>query len=413
MNETLKIAIVTETYVPEINGVAKTIHRLVQTLAGRGHRVQLVRPQLARDDRPRSGKIDEKFAPAVKIPVYRSLHMGLPAGRLLVRSWRRYRPDLVHVATEGLLGLSATRAARALGLPVVSGFHTDFVAFAPHYRLGWLAPVVGTYLRRLHNATDCTLVPTTALRRRLLAEGYDNVAVVGRGIDEGLFSPAERDGELRRQWGAGEDDIVALHVGRLAPEKNIDLVMRSFDAMRARVPRLKAVVVGDGPLLETCRERYKDVIFTGALRGHELARHFASGDVFVFPSLVETFGNVVLEAMASSLAIVAFDYAAAHEHLRHDDSAFLARCDRPDDFVRLAVELAASPERIERFRKRAHRAARACTWDAVTASLVQAYHRVLTRRVLATECGNAGGRVAAPGTGTTVTRTPAVARAGF
>jgi glycosyltransferase involved in cell wall biosynthesis len=413
MNASLQIAIVTETYVPEINGVAKTIHRLVEKLAHRGHRVRLVRPRLARDEQPRRGEIEETFAPAVKIPVYRSLHMGLPAGRLLVGSWRRYRPDLVHVATEGLLGLSATRAARALGLPVVSGFHTDFVAFAPHYRLGWLAPLVGSYLRRLHNATDCTLVPTATLSRRLVAEGYENVAVVGRGIDEGLFSPLERDDELRRQWGAGKDDVVALHVGRLAPEKNIDLVMQSFEAMHARVPNLKAVVVGDGPLLECCRARYKDVVFAGALRGRELARHFASGDVFVFPSLVETFGNVVLEAMASQLAIVAFDHAAAHEHLRHDDSAFLARCDRPDEFVRLAAELAASPERIARFRKRARRASEACTWDAVTASLVSAYERVLAGRTLVVERGNVGGRITTPTMGTTVTRTPAVARAAF
>lgn len=348
-SRSLRIAVVTETYPPEVNGVAMTIGRMVAGLQIRQHRVQLVRPRQHREDtaanRP---NFEEVLKSGVAIPRYDALKMGLPAKRALVRLWSLQRPDIVHIVTEGPLGWSALAAALKLKIPVSSDFHTNFHSYSKHYGIGWLKRPITAYLRTFHNRTLCTMVPTESMRSDLEQIGIKNLRVVSRGVDTALFCPRHRSTQLRGSWGADSEDLVALYVGRLAPEKNLPLVLDAFDAMCQANPRLRLVLVGDGPERAALQARYPQHVFAGMRIGQDLAAHFASGDIFLFPSTTETFGNVTIEAMASGLAVVAYDYAAAAEHIRHGSSGLLAKLDDAGEFTRLAVGLAGDRERVRR-----------------------------------------------------------------
>ena len=362
----LRIAIVTETYPPEINGVAMTIGRMVDGLVARGHDVQLVRPrQSARDVPVSSIGLREILVHGFPVPRYYGLRMGLPATRMLLRLWRVARPDIVHVVTEGPLGRSALIAARRLSIPASSDFHTNFHSYSKHYGFGVLKPAIAGYLKRFHNSAACTFVPTRELQTQLTTQGYRDLVVVARGVDTMLFNPARRSTELRRSWGAAEDDVVAIHVGRLAPEKNLPLVLAAFDAIKRRLPSSRLVLVGDGPQRAQLQQHRPDHVFAGMRRGEDLATHYASGDVFLFPSLTETFGNVTVEAMASALGVVAYDYAAAREHVVHGESGFLAPCDNPVSFTRLAVDLAIDGALRSELGRNARQAARRIDWGEV------------------------------------------------
>jgi glycosyltransferase involved in cell wall biosynthesis len=218
----VRIAYVTETYPPELNGVALTVERTVRHLRRHGHSLELIRPRQAAEaplDAP-----DELRTLGCPIPMYPDLRLGLAAGGTLRRRFARTRPQLVHVATEGPLGWAALQAAQALRIPVSSDFRTNFHQYSRYYGFGWLSPVIHDYLRRFHNRTQRTFVPTHALRDELAATGFRRLDVVGRGVDTTLFGPGKRSAALREQWGAG-DGSVLLYVGRLAAEKNVELAL--------------------------------------------------------------------------------------------------------------------------------------------------------------------------------------------
>jgi glycosyltransferase involved in cell wall biosynthesis len=370
----MRIALVTETYPPEINGVAMTLGRQVADLQQRGHQVQLIRPrQNAADTATQSAQLEEVLKVGVPIPRYAGLKMGLPAKAALVRLWQLKRPDLVHIATEGPLGWSAMSAAQKLRLPVSTDFHTNFHSYSKHYGAGWLRRPILAYLRKFHNKAAVTLVPTESLRLELQAHGYRNVEVVSRGVDTALFNPIKRDTALRASWGVDADTQVAVYVGRVAPEKNLPLVFQVYTAMRAVNANTRLVIVGDGPERANLQAQYPEVIFCGMRNGEDLARHYASGDVFLFPSMTETFGNVTTEAMASGLAVVAYHYAAAQALIKHGDNGMLAAFDAPDKFVTAAVELARQPERAKLLGVAAHQTALTVSWDYIH----QRFERVL------------------------------------
>lgn len=368
----LRVAMVTETYPPEVNGVAATVCRVVEGLRARGHELQLVRP---RQDRSDSAADGERFAEVLMrglpIPRYPQLRMGLPARRALLSLWRAQRPDVVHLVTEGPLGWSALQAATQLRLPVVSDFRTHFEAYSRHYGVGWLRTPVMAYLRKFHNRTACTMVPTEALRRELAVAGFKGLRVVARGVDTQRFSPDKRSPALRERWGVGAHTTVALYVGRLAPEKNLGAMLAAVEAMRADEPRLRLVLVGDGPERERLQQRFPQAVFCGVRHGEDLAAHYASADVFLFPSLTETFGNVVPEAMASGLAVLAFDHAAAGQLIRHGLNGLLASPGHEEAFSLLARRLAADLPQARALGAQARLTAQTLDWAQVLA-LVEA-----------------------------------------
>lgn len=362
----LRIAMVTETWPPEVNGVALTVARLVEGLRDHNHAVQLVRPRQARADAADSeAGFHEVLLRGLPIPRYPHLKMGLPAKRRLIELWTLQRPDIVHIATEGPLGWSALQAAGVLRLPVVSDFRTNFHAYSQHYGIGWLEkPIVG-YLRKFHNRTHSTMVPTEALRRDLVAAGFENLRVVARGVDTRTFNPIRRSVALRAGWGADDRTRVLTCVGRLAPEKNLGVLIESFQAMRQIDPALKLVLVGDGPARESLRAACPEALFAGVCSGEDLAAHYASADLFLFPSLTETFGNVVPEAMASGLAVLAFDHAAAGQLIRSGDNGLLVPAEHRQAFIEAARQLAREHSLSVKLGRQACASVSRLGWDQV------------------------------------------------
>jgi glycosyltransferase involved in cell wall biosynthesis len=364
----VKIAFVTETFPPEINGVAMTFGVIARELGRRRHEVTVFRPR--RNDLPEPGPrpdFVEVPMPGLPIPGYALLRLGLPAGRAFARRWRADRPDIVHVATEGPMGASAVSAARRLGIPVTSSFHTNFHTYASLY--GW-APLRGAaiaWLRRVHNRTHRTFAPTPELCAELYSMGFNHLSVLSRGVDTRQFGPERRHFALRASWRAGPDDPVFLHVGRLAVEKNYALLFRAYGAARAARPGCRFVVVGDGPLRAELERAHPECLFTGFIPRDELARHCASADIYVHASLTETFGNVLTEAMASGLAVAAFDYAAARQFVRNGENGIAVPVDQPEALVAAAVRLASDGELRRRLRRAARTTLEAQSWETVVA----------------------------------------------
>ena len=336
----LRVAVVTETWPPEVNGVAVTLAKLVQGLGHRNHDVQLIRPRQPKFDTGiKDSNLEEVLMRGMPIPSYPELKLGLPSKKTLVKTWTLRRPDVVHIATEGPLGWSALQAAKVLKLPVTSDFRTNFQSYSKHYGIGWLRKPIVAYLRKFHNATACTMVPTKELKKTLSENGFLNLKVVSRGVDTSLFNMSKRDPDLRKAWGATDQSQVMISVGRMAPEKNLEQVLKTFEALKLLGTDLKLVMVGDGPLREQFQLKYPEIIFPGMLVQSELAKYYASADLFVFPSQTETFGNVTLEALASGIPVLAFDCAAARDWVQTGVNGWLVPENDPDGFARKAVEI--------------------------------------------------------------------------
>jgi glycosyltransferase involved in cell wall biosynthesis len=271
-------------------------------------------------------------------------------------------------------------AARSLGLPTSSDFRTNFHQYSRYYGLSRGAGRVFSAQRRLHNATDCTFVPTPELRVELAAQGFRRLSVVGRGVDGARFSPTHRCAALRASWGAGEADTVLLHVGRLAPEKNVGLALRCFGQLRREHAGLHMVVVGAGPSQAALQAACPEARFVGMKVGDELAMYYASADLFVFPSLSETFGNVALEALASGLPVLAFRRGAAAQHVRDGLEGFLVEPGDEDGFIAAAARFVASSTDRAAMRMLAHTAGQRAQWQDVLAGFEQRLEDVIRRK---------------------------------
>lgn len=362
----MKIALVTETYPPEINGVAMTLSHLVEGLARRGHRVTVIRPRQTPRDLPRSdGLYEELLCPSVPIPGYSFLRAGLPVRGRLLKAWRADRPDLVHIATEGPLGYAALSAADKLGLPLASSFHTNFHSYSKHYGFAFLTRPALAYLRHFHNRTRITLSPTAELNDELTRDGFRGMRLLSRGVNTEVFTPARRDETLRRWWGAAPGDLVVVHVSRLAAEKNYPQLLAGFARIRAAQPSARFVIVGDGPLRKKLARAHPWVRFTGFLPREDLARHYASADLFLYASLTETFGNVVTESMASGLPVLAYNYAAPARYIRDGENGRVVPFGDVASWDRAADTLAAEPSLRRRLGAAARATAEGISWDRV------------------------------------------------
>ncbi len=362
----LRIAVVTETWPPEVNGVAMTLAKLVQGLSHRNHDVQLIRPRQTKTDSPMSdSSLEEVLMRGMPIPRYPELKLGLPSKKTLVKTWTLRRPDVVHIATEGPLGWSALQAAKVLKLPVTSDFRTNFQSYSKHYGVGWLRKPIVAYLRKFHNATACTMVPTRELMRTLSQNGFANLKVVSRGVDTKLFNISKRDTSLRSSWGATDDTKVLISVGRMAPEKNLDQVLKTYDALKSTGQAFKLVMVGDGPLKEQFQKRYPEIIFPGMLSQSNLAAYYASSDLFIFPSQTETFGNVTLEALASGIPVLAFDCAAARDWVQTGVNGWLVAENNPEGFAAQAVAIFNSKDLLDQITQSTRQQVVHLDWDQI------------------------------------------------
>jgi len=343
----LRIEIVTDTFRPDINGVAMTLGRLVDGLRDLGHLVYIVHTGV------KGGK-GESVVKSISLPSYSEVRVGLPSKGRLSKRWGRKRPDVVYVATESPLGMSAIKVARKMEIPVAAGFHTNFHQYMKQYRLGKMQDTALNYLHRVHGLAHCTIAPSPDVRDALVRDGFQNIKLLGRGVDSGLFHPEKRCAKLRMEW-----------VGRVAPEKNLELAVEAFEAMKKSVPDVCCVVVGDGPTRAAMEQKNRYIHFAGVQRGEALARHYASADILLFPSETETFGNVVLEGMASGMVTVAYNYAAASLHVQHGENGLLAPKGDMKAFVKTACD-ALQLEQFGMMRTQARETAKKLGWEAIT-----------------------------------------------
>ena len=359
----LRLCLVTETYPPEVNGAAMIVARLVDGLRSRGHIVSIIRPRQRIAD-GYGGGIDPRvtLVRGLPVPRYQGVQFGLPAGGVFRRVWSRCRPDAIYVATEGPLGWSAVCAARRLSIPVLSGFHTNFHSYSQYSRAGWLQPVILHYLRVFHNRALGTLVPSKEIQAQLQGFGIHNVHLLARGVDTQLFRPERRSAAVRAQWGVGEGEVAALYVGRVATEKNLRLAVATYRVMQQYRNSVKFIIAGDGPLRATLQKEHPDIRFCGSLTGERLATHYASADIFLFPS-TETFGNITLEALASGLAVVAYDYAAARMHIVQGKTGILVPYGDAGGFVAAAAQLVREPQLLDAIRQQARTAVATVDWQ--------------------------------------------------
>ncbi|CAA6806769.1 MAG: Glycoside hydrolase [uncultured Thiotrichaceae bacterium] len=358
-----KICIVTETWEPEINGVARTIGIMAEHFLKKGMKLQLIRPKQGEVNT--DSRVTELLTPGFQLPFYQQVRISLPKRHQIKQLWSASPPDIVIIVTEGMLGLSALRLAKRMGIPVVSEFHTHFEHYSHYYHFGFIYPFAMSYLRWFHNQSDNTLVATKALKQDMETKGFHNVDIVTRGIDSNKFDPKFRSDELRAQWGLGHDDLGVLFVGRLAPEKNVPLAIKAFAALHAKSPTSKLILVGDGPIREKLAQAHPEIIFCGMQTGVDLAAHYSSADIFLSPSMSETFGNTLLEAMASGLPTVSFDYAAAKNHVCHETNGLKVAFNDESTFIDAAVSLATQNEQRDIMGINARLTASLNGWDEI------------------------------------------------
>lgn len=375
----LRIAVVTETWPPEVNGVALTLSKLIQQLSQRQHTIQLIRPRQDKHDMgAEQAGWSEVLMRGLPIPRYPQLKLGFPSKKALVKAWSLKRPDLVHIATEGPLGWSALQAARVLRLPVTSDFRTNFHTYSKHYGVGWLSKPIVAYLRKFHNRTVCTMVPTHALKTQLQTSGFDNLQVVSRGVDTRIFHPEKRSADMRASWLADTNTVVLLSVGRLAAEKNLDLIVTTYQSLQRSGRSVRLVFAGDGPYRKKLEEDCPQAIFMGMCTHDQLALAYASADLFLFTSLTETFGNVTLEALASGTPVLSFDCAAASELLLDQKNGWLVQGEDPQRYVLKALEITQKPDILKNARQYTNSSVAQWDWQQVTSQVELIFRRALS-----------------------------------
>lgn len=320
----MRIAIVTDAWYPQVNGVVRTLSAVADELRKRGHDVHILSPEGRR---------------TLPMPLYPEIRLALTGSKAIGREITSLKPDAIYIATEGPLGWGARAHCRRQKLPFITGFHTRFADYITlRLPLPGLAQASWGMLRKFHAASQTVLVPTRSIAADLAARGFTNVKVWTRGVDHALFKPYPRESlDLKRP--------ISLYVGRLAPEKNIEAFL-SLD-----LPGTKAVI-GDGPQRAELEKKFPDAVYLGFRFGEELARMVASADVFVFPSLTDTFGLVMLEAMASGTPVAAFDVPSPIDVVEEGITGAL------DKHLKLAILRAMSLDR-----EKVHQASLCFTWE--------------------------------------------------
>lgn len=376
----MRITIVTETFPPDVNGVAMTLNRIACGLQKRGHSLQIIRPQPEDPSVVNFGTLDEVQVMGFPIPGYPSLRFGLPSPRKLAHLWKENRPDAIYIATEGPLGLSALDVAEKLKIPVTSGFHTNFHQYMKHYKVPLLRNAIAGYLKWFHNRTQTTFTPSLDMLRRLDLLGFENLQLLGRGVDTQLFSPEKRCLKLRNEWGAEEKDPVILYVGRIAAEKNLTLFAKATNLLKAKYPNLKYVIVGDGPEKESLKKDLPFAHFAGTQQGEDLAKHYASADFFLFPSTSETFGNVVTEALASGLITLAYNYAAPKMYIEDHVNGFKVPMDKSKEFMKQALLVMASQDKWTKIRQEATKSVQHLSWNSILERFEKTLHFLIEQK---------------------------------
>jgi phosphatidylinositol alpha 1,6-mannosyltransferase len=369
----MRIAIFSEVYWPMVSGVGVTLLRLTNALAVRGHVVRVYTATYPLPDGSHDrGEVYR--SPSVPLFLYPDVQWAFPRFREIADDVARFRPDVVHVATEFAMGVTGIKIARQLGLPVVASAHTDYEKYADRYNLGWFMPAGWGYLRWFYRQTASVLCPSSFYERHLNARGIANTGIWSRGVDADLFHPRHRREDYRRSLGIGPGDFLVTYVGRIAREKDLDLLVQAWRLLGRR-DDARLVLVGQGPLeRELARLEIPGVILAGLKYDLDLSVAYASADLFAFPSTTETFGNVLLEGMASGLPCLAAAAGGVLEFARHGNNAWLVQPHSSEAIATGLERLLRDQELRRSLSAGARRTACERRWDDVFDLLLNQYH---------------------------------------
>ncbi len=369
----MRVALVTENFLPKLDGVTRTLAMLLDYLERHEHPAIVLGPE---GSPRRYAGARVVGAHGVPLPFYPELRALLPSPRL-ERQLGLFRPDIIHVADPVLLGAAGVFWGQRLGVPVLSTYHTNLAAYCNYFHLSALAQPMWAYRRFIHNACAATLCPSRSTAAELNRQGFERVGVWPRGVDAELFSPQRRSEAWRRRMTGSPETPILLYVGRLSYEKNLPALLDAFELLGETGAHL--VFVGDGPARAELERSLsgRNATFTGYLSGPALAEAYASADVFTFPSLTETFGQVVMEAMASGLPVVGFDVEGVRDSVRSGTTGWLAQAGDTAGFADAVRMLLAQPSRRAEAGVRARELAERRTWDSVLDALFAEYTRIL------------------------------------
>lgn len=400
----MKIALISETFLPQVNGVVKALEQIVVFLEKQGHEVLVIT----------LGDGDSKFSkskvvrvPGIKITRYQDLHITKPKEEWLAKllntditqlsygilqsliphpyeevgeALNEFAPDLIHLATPTTLGSVGYYYAKQMKLPCLSTFHTDLTAYTNFYKVSYATYFVDMVLREIYNRTDRVLAPSPSSKEQLENMGIKNVGIFGRGVDNELFNPNKYNKQVIAKYGLDPSKVTIIYAGRLAEEKSISTLIEAFKTILRKNDNLQLLLVGDGPARSLLESQLMGTphCFTGFKVGEEFAELYASADIFAFPSKTETFGQVVLEAMASGLPILGFDSQGVRDLVKNDHNGYLAEYGNFDDFTKLLEVLVANQDLRERFGRASLKEAKKRTWNAVLTGLLQEYQNLLS-----------------------------------
>lgn len=377
----LRVALFSGNYNYVMDGPARALNMLVGHLLRRGHQALVIAPTTRTPALAHKG--DLVSAPSVPLPGSRSEYrFSLGMGETARRRLEAFAPTIVHVAAPDLLGRRALQWAQARAIPAVASFHTRFDTYPRYYGMAWLEPQVTAYMRRFYARCACVYAPSQSMADELAAEGIGrDVRLWARGVDRGIFSPTRRDLGWRRTMGLDDDAVVVAFVGRLVKEKGIDLFAEAVAGARRAAPKIRALIVGDGPERARFEALAPDAAFTGYLAGEDLGRAYASADIFFNPSVTETFGNVTLEAMACALPCVVAAASGSRSLVAHERSGLLVPPDAgADAFAAALTRLAQAPSERAAFGAAARARAEDFDWDAILDGLIAEYQSIVASR---------------------------------
>lgn len=368
--ESLRIALFTGNYNYIIDGVSRTLHRTVEHLERQGHRVLVFGSAGGGPPIPAPGEF--VAIPSVAIPGRGEYRFSTRLSKAARARLDAFDPDLIHIATPDILGLAALRYGRRRGTAVVSSFHTHYSSYLRYYHCGWLEPLAWWYLRRFYARCRQTYVPSASMLEELRARGFSgDLRLWARGIDAEAFGAGRRSLPWRRGLGIGDEEVVVAFVSRLVKEKGLDAFAAATEELARRGLAHRRLIVGEGPERERLAARLPDAIFTGHLEGADLARAYASADIFLFPSETETFGNVTLEAMASGLPVVCANATGSSFLVEEGVCGFLAP---PQALAEPLARLVADPSLRARLGAAARARAERFSW-AEAMRLLESYYR--------------------------------------
>lgn len=378
MAEPLRVVLTTGNYNYIKDGVSLTLNRLVRWLERNGVEVLVIAPVAEEPAMEHQGRLLP--VPSFAIPTRKEYRIGRRLTPLLKDEIVRFKPDLFHIAVPDITGHSALRLAETMRVPVVSSFHTRFDGYLQYYHLSILEPWFHKKLRAFYARCEHLYVPSASMMDELAGQGIaDNMRLWTRGVDHDRFSPDRRSQEWRRAHGIADDDLVIAYAGRLVAEKNMAVMARVFAGLKARGVAHRTILLGDGPEAGWMRKALPETVFAGFLHGDELAAGYASSDIFFFPSITETFGNVTLEAMASGLPAVTADATGSRSLVRDGETGFLVPVDREEQMIERLVQLLTDGEMRRKFGVRAREiAVSEHEWDGIFARLRSDYEDAIT-----------------------------------